>query len=80
MKSSREIDSMRVNDYEFYYKIFRTAKAELTIPSGYKLSHLAEKIIIKRADYSFELQYKLVGNKIIYTKKNDNYNFDMDIF
>ena len=63
-----EMDSTRINDYEFHFKQYHTATVELIVPTGYKITHLADKLSIKRDDYTFELEYKQVGNKITYTK------------
>jgi transglutaminase-like putative cysteine protease len=67
--SGYEFDSTRVNDYEFQHKMTIDTRTELAIPQGYKVDYLPEAVSKKYDGYSFDLNYKTEGEKIIYTKK-----------
>jgi hypothetical protein len=64
-----DLDSERVNDYEFNNKILIVSHYELSIPSGYKVDYLPQAVTLKHPDFSFSLSYKQAGNKITYEKK-----------
>ncbi|MBK7389954.1 MAG: transglutaminase domain-containing protein [Bacteroidia bacterium] len=61
-------DSTRTKDYEYDHNYYSVKKIELTIPPGFKVSHLPEAVEKVTPNYSFKLQYKVEGNKVIYSK------------
>lgn len=64
-----EFDSTRVNDYEFNHKMTIETKTIVDIPTGYKVDYLPDSVVKKYDNYSFELSYKMEGDKIIYNKR-----------
>jgi hypothetical protein len=42
---------------------------ELQIPAGYTVSHLPAQIVVNEPEFSFNINYKLAGDNIIYTKE-----------
>jgi hypothetical protein len=41
----------------------------LTLPKGYSVAHLPENTMITNPGFSFSIQYKVVGDKVVYTKE-----------
>jgi hypothetical protein len=64
-----DIKKDRQSDIDFGEKIHKKSIIELSIPQGYKVAHLPENLNISHPEFSFNINYKLVGNKIIYTKE-----------
>lgn len=63
-----EIADTRQNDVDFGERIHKTTSIELTIPTGYSVSHLPEPLMISDPEFSFTMEYQQSGDKIIYTK------------
>jgi hypothetical protein len=63
------IKDTRQSDIDFGERIYKKTSVELEIPKGYKVTHLPERIEIKEPEFSFNIQYKLLGSSIIYTKE-----------
>jgi transglutaminase-like putative cysteine protease len=63
------IKDTRQSDIDFGERIYKKTSVELEIPKGYKVTHLPERIEIKEPEFSFNIQYKLSGSSIIYTKE-----------
>jgi hypothetical protein len=64
-----EIKDTRQSDIDFGEKIYRKSAIELNIPAGYSVSNLPGNVSISDADFLFNINYKQVGNKIVYTKE-----------
>ncbi len=60
-------DKKKSNLY-FKYKAVDAYTSELTIPSGYKLTHKPADLKIDKQKYKFEIKYELKGNKILYKR------------
>ncbi len=63
------IDTSRSQDYWMYYKYNISNETELELPDGYQAAELPAPLVIKNNNYSFNLQYSLSGNKLIYKKQ-----------
>jgi hypothetical protein len=63
------IKDTRQSDLDFGEKVYKRAAIELNIPEGYTVSNLPENINISDPEFSFIINYKQEGNKIIYTKE-----------
>ncbi len=59
----------REQDYLFRNKIKIVLETELEIPVGYKISELPEGMNEKHKDFSFKVEYKDLGSKILYYKE-----------
>ncbi|MGB0521883.1 MAG: transglutaminase-like domain-containing protein, partial [Flammeovirgaceae bacterium] len=64
-----KMEDDRKNDYQFSYKILIDTEIELTIPEGYAVTYLPEKLLIDKDHYNFSLQYEKKNGKLIYKKK-----------
>jgi transglutaminase-like putative cysteine protease len=64
-----ELKEDRQNDVDFGEKIFRKTKIVFEIPSGYKINHIPENLIISDPEFSFTLNYQVQGNTLVYTKE-----------
>lgn len=64
-----DFDSTRTKDYEYDYDYFSVKKIEVTLPAGYKVSHLPEAVEKTTPHFTFKLKYRQEGNKVIYTKE-----------
>lgn len=68
--SDADIDiNKRVADWVFPYKKDLVYETELTIPAGYKISELPKGLDIEEPAYSFKINYKTIGEKLIYHKE-----------
>ncbi len=63
------IEDTRQSDIDFGERIFKKTSVELQIPTGFTVAHLPEQITVSEPEFSFNIQYKLSGNNIIYTKE-----------
>jgi transglutaminase-like putative cysteine protease len=63
------IADTRQSDIDFGERIYKKTSVELQIPTGFTVAHLPEQIIVSEPEFSFNIQYKLAGNNIIYTKE-----------
>ncbi|PVD53500.1 hypothetical protein DC498_02990 [Terrimonas sp.] len=59
----------RTTDLVFSYKKYLIYETELTIPSGYKINQLPEGLNIDEPAYSFKINYKTIGEKLVYRKE-----------
>lgn len=64
-----ELKKDRKVPFKFTSRVFKKLRTELTVPSGYQLASVPEKLSIKSPYYEFEMGYQVSGNKIIYTKQ-----------
>ena len=64
-----EIKDTRQSDIDFGEKVHKKLSITLTLPKGYSVSHLPENTTITNPGFSFSIQYKMSGDKIIYTKE-----------
>lgn len=63
-----KVEKERLNDLYFGKKINEIYKIEFNVPDGYTVQNLPPNLVIKEADFEFNLTYEQVGNKILYTK------------
>jgi hypothetical protein len=63
------VEDTRQSDIDFGEKINKKTSIELQIPNGYSVSVLPESINVSDPEFSFDIQYKVAGNKILYTKE-----------
>ncbi|WP_276372664.1 transglutaminase domain-containing protein [Chryseolinea sp. H1M3-3] len=63
------IADTRQSDIDFGERIYKKTSVELQIPTGFTVAHLPEQITVSEPEFSFNIQYKLAGNNIIYTKE-----------
>lgn len=63
------IKDTRQSDIDFGERIYKKTSVELQIPKGFTVAHLPEQIEIAEPEFSFNIQYKLSGDNIIYTKE-----------
>jgi len=75
--ASMTIDTAdRAYDYWFDYKTSTVRETELNIPENYDVSVLPPNLEIKNANYEFNVQFKVIAGKVLYTKtillKNPN--------
>ncbi len=66
---SKSVFKERKQDYQFSHKLLLEQEVELEIPQGYKAGELPEGMNEKFDDFSFVVDYRLSGNKILYSKK-----------
>jgi Transglutaminase-like superfamily len=64
-----KMEKDRKAPYKFNSRVFRKTKAELLLPTGYKLTHAPETVSIKNEHFSFSLSFAVKDNKVIYTKE-----------
>jgi len=64
-----EIKDTRQNDVDFGERVHKKTSIELSIPDGFSVSHLPEMVSISDSEFSFSMNYKQTGDKIIYTKE-----------
>ena len=64
-----DFDSTRKADYEFSSKIYNFSKTDFIVPQGFKIDYLPTPIHVKSENYIFNLEYKLEGDRVIYTKE-----------
>jgi len=62
-KDTRQID------YLFPYKLIREKTIEMEIPAGYTVSELPKSVKETHPDFSFDVAYQQIDNKIIYKNK-----------
>ena len=63
------IQDSRQSDIDFGERICKKTSVELQIPKGFMVSHLPEQIAVIEPEFSFNINYKLAGENIIYTKE-----------
>jgi hypothetical protein len=63
------IKDTRQSDVDFGEKVNKKTSIELQIPKGYTVSMLPESVTVNEPEFFFSLNYKLAGNKIVYTKE-----------
>jgi hypothetical protein len=63
------IKDTRQGDIDFGERIYKKTQVELQIPKGFTVAHLPEKVEVTEPQFSFNINYKLAGDKIIYTKE-----------
>jgi transglutaminase-like putative cysteine protease len=68
-------DEKRKTAIEFDTKGVKVYKTELTIPVGYTVKYLPNDLNINTGNYSFTVNYKQAGNKIVLTKSIALNNF-----
>lgn len=76
--SSDKIDTKRKTPYAFDNRRHIRSKSNLTIPEGYKVTYVPEPLSIRLAGYSFNLQYEIKGDQIVYEKTIDIENLILD--
>ena len=59
----------RVLPYEFQNRYFINSISQINLPPNWKSNYIPESISIKNDNFSFDLQYKLNGNSIEYSKQ-----------
>jgi hypothetical protein len=59
----------RQSDVDFEERIHEKITVTLTVPQGYKVATLPDNINIKEPEFSFNIQYRQDGDKVIYTKE-----------
>ncbi|MBV4359429.1 transglutaminase-like domain-containing protein [Pinibacter aurantiacus] len=59
----------RQSDVDFEERIHEKITVTLAVPQGYKVATLPDNINIKEPEFSFNVQYKQEGDKVIYTKE-----------
>ncbi|MBX2924056.1 MAG: hypothetical protein KF746_17790 [Chitinophagaceae bacterium] len=59
----------RTTDWVFPYKQNLVYETELVIPQGYKISELPAGLAIEEPAYSFKVNYKAAGEKLVYRKE-----------
>jgi hypothetical protein len=64
-----EIKDTRQSDIDFGEKVNRKLSITLTLPKGYSVAHLPENTTINNPGFSFSIQYKVTGDKVVYTKE-----------
>ncbi|MEJ7644927.1 MAG: transglutaminase domain-containing protein [Chryseolinea sp.] len=64
-----KIEDTRESDYYFHRKVHLITVKKLTVPAGYKISHLPEGLSKKHDDFSFEVSFRQVGSELIYTNE-----------
>ena len=64
-----EIKDTRQGDVDFGEKVNTKLSVTLTLPKGYSVSHLPENINISNPGFSFSINYKHAGDKVIYTRE-----------
>ena len=62
-----EIKDTRQSDIDFGEKVHKKLSVTLTLPKGYSVSHLPENMQINNPGFSFSVQYKVTGDKVVYT-------------
>ncbi len=65
--SQTKIEEDRLSTYAFGRKILNKTTKHLTIPKGYKISHLPQELSYKNDNIDVEIHYRHKGNTIIYT-------------
>lgn len=84
-----KIDSTRINDLEFDYRLYNITNTKLNIPNSYTITYLPANVYIENDKYLFKLEYKLKDNILEYNKeikfkditinKKDFINWNTDI-
>jgi hypothetical protein len=64
-----EIKDTRQGDIDFGEKVNKKLSITLTVPKGYSVTHVPENTIITNPAFTFSIQYKVSGDKIVYTKE-----------
>ncbi len=59
----------RQQDWVFGYKHHLIHETELTIPTGYKIAETPPALKVDQQDYSFSINYKIAGDKLLYKKE-----------
>lgn len=59
----------RESDYIFPHKSQLVIETEVAIPEGYQISELPEGIQEQHSDFTFEVNFKNNGNKLLYQKR-----------
>ena len=59
----------RKTAYEFHRKPYFESKTVLEIPANYKFSELPQNLHANNEDFQVDIDFKVEGNKLIYTKK-----------
>ena len=62
-------EETRKIDYLFPYKLLREKTIEMEIPDGYTVSELPQNVKETHPDFSFDISYETVNNRIIYKNK-----------
>ena len=63
------IKDTRQGDIDFGEKVHKKLSISLTIPKGFTVGSLPENLSISEPSFSFNIQYKITGDKIIYSKE-----------
>jgi hypothetical protein len=64
-----DVKETRQSDMDFGEKLHKKYFIELQIPEGFKIASLPENLTISDPEFSFIINYKAEGNKIIYNKE-----------
>jgi hypothetical protein len=64
-----KLEKERKVPYKFASKAYKKIRAELEIPSGYKLEHLPEAFRVENQYYIFDMKYTVLKNTVVYTKE-----------
>ena len=67
--SQLEIEDDRFSDYYFGRKVHNKVVKKLELPKDYKITHLPEAIKEEYKDISISINFKQVGNSIIYSNE-----------
>jgi len=63
------IDTSRVSDVAFHEKMLQTTRVKLTIPAGYKLTHLPKGLEKKHEAFGLSLRYREHNGEVWYEKR-----------
>ncbi len=64
-----EIKDTRQSDIDFGEKVNKKLSITLTLPKGYSVSHMPENTQVSNPGFSFSIQYKMMGDKVVYTNE-----------
>ncbi len=64
-----ELKDKRQSDLDFGKKVNTKMEVVIELPSDYKLTSVPENLSVSEEEFSFRLDYKVEGNKVIYTKE-----------
>lgn len=64
-----KIEKERLSSLNFEEKVLRKVKVELQLPEGYTIKHLPANLSKTHPAFTFNIDFKTEGNKLIYTKE-----------
>jgi hypothetical protein len=63
------IEDDRISDYYFNRKVKNTVVKKLTVPAGYKISHVPTGIKKQHSDFSISVNFEQKGRTLLYTNE-----------